>query len=50
MLEVCWRFGMRIGEYQALATGERALYNQYALLKMGEEARTPALRLDMARK
>ena len=41
---------MRIGEYQALPPGERALYNQYALLILGEEARAPALRLDLARK
>ena len=45
MLEVCDRFNMRIDEYQELPAGEKALYNQYALLKLEEAARTPAINL-----
>lgn len=42
MLEVCERFKMRISEYQALPLGEKALYNQYALIKLEFEAKAPA--------
>ena len=38
MLEVCERFGMRIDEYRALPPGEKALYGQYALVKLEEAA------------
>ena len=41
MLEVCERFGLLIDAYQALPPGERALYNQYALMKLEAEARRP---------
>jgi len=44
MLEVCERFNMRIGEYQALPHGERVLYDQYTLIKLEKEAKTPALK------
>ena len=43
MLEVCDRFNMLIGEYQALPSGERALYNQYVIMKLEAEAKTPVL-------
>ena len=42
MLEVLERFKMTISEYQALPTGERALYNQYILIKLEENAKAPA--------
>ena len=44
MLEVCERFPAigTIENYQALPPGERALYNQYVLLKLEEAAKTPA--------
>ncbi len=43
MLEVCERFNMRIAEYRALPIGEKALYNQYALLKLREEVKASSL-------
>jgi hypothetical protein len=52
MLEVCERFP-RIGtiaNYQALPPGERALYNHHTLLKIEQEARSPAIRIDTTRK
>jgi len=45
MLEVCERFNMRIEEYRQLQPGERALYNQYVLLKIEEAAKTPQISL-----
>ena len=44
MLEVCQRFPAigTIQTYQALPPGERALYDQYVLLKLEAEAKTPA--------
>lgn len=44
MLEVMDRFPAigTIHDYQALPIGERALYNQYVLLKLEEAAGTPA--------
>ena len=54
MLEVLERFpaiGMMdtsktpIENYQALPLGERILYEQYALIKLEDEAKTPALKL-----
>ncbi len=44
MLEVCERFGMRIDEYRNLAPGERILYDQYTLVKLEDEARTPVFK------
>ena len=47
MLEVLERFPAirTIQDYQALPPGEKALYNQYALLKLEEAARSPAISL-----
>jgi hypothetical protein len=45
MLEVCERFSMRVSEYRALPPGERALYNQFTLLKLEEEAKKPYIKL-----
>ena len=47
MLEVCERFPAigTIENYQALSSGHRALYNQYILLKLEEEAKRPAYAL-----
>jgi len=45
MLEVCDRFGILISDYQALPPGERALYNQYARMKLEAEAKTPVLKI-----
>jgi len=47
MLEVCERFPAigTIQNYQALPPGERALYNQYALLKLEEVVKNPKIRL-----
>ena len=39
MFEVCERFNMRIEEYQRLSPGERALYNQYTLVKLDDESK-----------
>lgn len=39
MFEVCERFNMRIEEYQRLSPGERALYNQYTLIKIEAESK-----------
>jgi hypothetical protein len=52
MLEVCERFPKigTIGDYMALSAGERAIYNQYTLLKIETEARTPAIRIDAQKK
>jgi hypothetical protein len=41
MLEVCERFRMTISEYQTLPVGERALYNQYVVLKHEEAMKAP---------
>jgi len=45
MLEVCERFNMRIEEYLSLPSGEKALYNQYTLIKIKEEAKSLKFRL-----
>jgi len=50
VLEVCERFNMRIGEYQALSPGERILYDGYTLIKLEAEAKTPALKFDLSKK
>ena len=59
MLEVLDRFpalGMRdltispIENYQALPPGEKAIYNQYILLKLENEAKSPALKFDFSKK
>ena len=42
MLEVCQRFIMNIDEYQALPAGQRALYDQFTLIKLEEEAKATA--------
>ena len=50
MLKVCERFPQigGIQEYLALPAGERALYQQYTLDAIGEEARkAPVLKLDV---
>jgi hypothetical protein len=46
MLEVCERFPKigTIADYQALPPGERALYNQYTLLKIEIETKSTALK------
>jgi hypothetical protein len=49
MLEVCERFGIRISDYRALPAGERTLYDQYTLLKLEAETRTPVVKLDVPR-
>lgn len=43
-MEVCERFRMTIPDYQSLPTGERILYDQYALFKLQEAAKTPVLK------
>jgi hypothetical protein len=47
MLEVCERFPKigTIANYQALPPGEKAIYNQYTLLKLEEESKRPACAL-----
>jgi len=45
MLEVCDRFKMTIADYRALPKGERLLYEQYTLLKLEQEAKTPVLKI-----
>jgi hypothetical protein len=45
MLEVCAMFNMRIADYQVLPPGERALYNQFAILKLEEGIKTGAFRV-----
>lgn len=44
MLEVCERFNMRIDEYMSLPEGERVLYDQYTLVKLDIEAKTPVIK------
>jgi len=46
MLEVLERFPAigTVEGYLALPPGERALYNQYTLMKLENEAKTPVLR------
>lgn len=39
MLEVCERFNMRIDEYLSLPIGDRALYNQYTIIKIEAESK-----------
>jgi hypothetical protein len=52
MLEVCERFPAigTIAGYQALPRGERILYDQYTMIKLENEARTPALKIESMRK
>jgi hypothetical protein len=42
MLEVCYAFNMRLCEYQALPAGEKMLYDQFVLVKLGEAAKVPS--------
>lgn len=44
MLEVCERFNMRIDEYMNLPERERVLYDQYTLIKLENEAKTPVIK------
>lgn len=47
MLKVCERFPQigGIREYLALPPGEKALYEQYTMVVIAEEAKRPTLRL-----
>lgn len=45
MLEVCERFNMRIDEYKTLPPGDKALYNQFSLLKLENENKTVKFKL-----
>jgi len=52
MLEVCERFPAigTIQNYQALPPGERALYNQYTLIKLEAEAKNLPLKIQSPKK
>lgn len=47
MMQVCERFPQigRVADYLALPAGERALYDQYTLHAIREEAKQPVLKI-----